>query len=81
MAFADFSLFWIARDEIQSGGAVTVSFNSEFLDTAKEDDLLEAKGEVLRSTKSLIFVRGLISCEYRPLLSFSALLKKTRFNA
>jgi acyl-coenzyme A thioesterase PaaI-like protein len=81
MAFADFSLFWIARDELESGGAVTVSFNSEFLDTAREDDLVEARGEVLRSTKSLIFVRGLIASEHRPLLSFSALLKKTRSNA
>jgi acyl-coenzyme A thioesterase PaaI-like protein len=80
MAFADFSLFWISRDELGSGGAVTVSFNSEFLDTAKEGDLIEARGEVLRSTKSLIFVRGMISSDRRSLLSFSALLKKIRDN-
>ena len=78
MAFADFALFWIARDELQDGGAVTASFNSEFVDAAAEGDLIEATGEVLRSIGSLIFVRGLISTQQRPLLSFSAILKKTR---
>jgi len=80
MAFADFSLFWIARGELESAGAVTASFNSEFLDAAKEGDFIEARGEVLRSTRSMIFVRGLISSERRSLLSFSALLKKIRAN-
>jgi acyl-coenzyme A thioesterase PaaI-like protein len=81
MAFADFALFWIARDELRGSVAVTASFNSEFLDAAKEGELIEATGEVLRSTGSLIFVRGLISAGGRPLLSFSALLKKIRANA
>jgi uncharacterized protein (TIGR00369 family) len=80
MAFADFALFWIAHDALQGAGAVTASFNSEFLDAAEEGNLIEATGEVLRSTGSLIFVRGLISSERRPLLSFSAILKKTRAN-
>jgi uncharacterized protein (TIGR00369 family) len=80
MAFADFALFWIAHDELQGAGAVTTSFNSEFLDAAKQGELIEATGEVLRSTGSMIFVRGVISTERRPLLSFSAILKKIRPN-
>jgi acyl-coenzyme A thioesterase PaaI-like protein len=78
MAFADFALFWIAHDELQGAGAVTASFNSEFLDSAQEGELIEASGEVLRSTGSMIFVRGLIFSDGRSLLSFSAILKKTR---
>jgi acyl-coenzyme A thioesterase PaaI-like protein len=78
MAFADFAIFWIARDELRDIGAVTVSFSSEFLDNAQEGDLIEAAGEVLRSTRSMVFVRGLISSGRRPLLSFSAILKKSR---
>jgi acyl-coenzyme A thioesterase PaaI-like protein len=81
MAFADFALFWIARDELGGTGAVTASCNSEFLDAAKMGELIEATGEVLRSTGSMIFVRGLISAERRPLLSFSAILKKIRSDA
>jgi acyl-coenzyme A thioesterase PaaI-like protein len=78
MAFADFALFWIAQDELQGTSAVTASFNSEFLDAAGEGDFVEAAGDVLRSTGSMIFVRGLISCSQRPLLNFSAILKKLR---
>jgi acyl-coenzyme A thioesterase 13 len=81
MAFADFALFWIAQDELQGTGAVTASFNSEFLDAAGEGDFVEATGDVLRSTGSMIFVRGLISCSRRPLLNFSAILKKLRSGA
>jgi uncharacterized protein (TIGR00369 family) len=81
MAFADFSLFWIAREELEGIGAVTASFNSEFLDGATEGELIESTGEVLRVTGSMIFVRGLIRSGSRSLLSFSAILKKTRTGA
>jgi uncharacterized protein (TIGR00369 family) len=78
MAFADFSLFWIAHENIRDFPAVTASFNSEFIDSAKEGDMLEATGEVVRAAASLIFVRGLISIVGNPILSFSAILKKVR---
>jgi len=78
MAFADFSLFWIAHQETRDFPAVTASFNSEFISSAKEGDMLEATGEVVRATGSLIFVRGLISKDSSPILNFSAILKKVR---
>jgi uncharacterized protein (TIGR00369 family) len=78
MAFADFSLFWIAHDQTRDFPVVTASFNSEFIDGAKEDDRLEATGEVVRAAVSLIFVRGLISNAGNPILNFSAILKKVR---
>jgi uncharacterized protein (TIGR00369 family) len=78
MAFADFSLFWIAHEETRDFPAVTASFNSEFIGGAKEGDMLEATGEVIRAAASLIFVRGLISGASRPILNFSAILKKVR---
>jgi acyl-coenzyme A thioesterase PaaI-like protein len=81
LAFADFSLFWIARDELAGIGAVTASLSSEFLDAAKEGELIESTGEVLRATGSMIFVRGLITSGSRSLLNFSAILKKTRSGA
>lgn len=78
MAFADFSLFWIAHEKTRDFPAVTASFNSEFIDSAKEGDMLEATGEVVRAAASLIFVRGLISNANTPILNFSAVLKKVR---
>lgn len=78
MAFADFSLFWIAHEQTRDVPAVTASFNSEFIDSAEEGATLEATGEVVRAAASLIFVRGQISNARSPILNFSAILKKVR---
>lgn len=77
MTFADFALFAIAADEIGEGGyGVTVAFTSEFLAGAKEGQLIEARGDVLRAGGSLIFVRGLMTADGAPCLNFSATLKR-----
>ncbi len=76
MSFADFSLFAIARRALTNSNAVTVTFNSEFISAGAPDVMVEASGEVLRVTKSLVFVRGLISQTDRTLLAFSGTLKK-----
>jgi len=79
MTFADFALFAIAADEIgESGYGVTVAFTSEFLAGAKEGQLLEARGEVLRAGGSLIFVRGVVTADGTPCLNFSATLKRLK---
>ena len=76
MTFADFSLFWIAQEHTHGVTAVTVSFNSEFVNSAREGDLLQANGEVVRAASSLTFVRGLITSADKPVLNFSAIVKK-----
>ena len=76
MSFADFSLFAIARHALGASNAVTVTFNSEFISAGAPDIMVEAGGEVLRATKSLVFVRGLIRQADRTLLAFSGTLKK-----
>ena len=76
MSFADFALFAIAHNELAGSPAVTVTCNSEFLSAGDLSGPVEAHGEVLRSTRSLIFVRGLVTQASRPLLAFSGTLKK-----
>jgi uncharacterized protein (TIGR00369 family) len=76
MSFADFSLFAIAHNALRDAKAVTLTCNSEFLAAGDLNGFVEAEGEVLRETRSLIFVRGLISQVSRPLLAFSGTLKK-----
>lgn len=78
MSFADFALFAIAHSALSGNvKAVTLTFNSEFIGAGNlTDGLIEAHGEVLRDTRSLIFVRGLITQASRPLLAFSGTLKK-----
>ena len=54
---------------------VTVSLNTQFIGSAREGDLIEAVGELVRRTRSLAFVRGQVTSGERILLSASAVLK------
>lgn len=76
MSFADFALFSIAHKALEGVHAVTLTCNCEFLSAGGLNDVIEAEGEVLRETRSLIFVRGVVTQGQRPLLAFSGTLKK-----
>ena len=76
MSFADFALFAIAHEALGGAKAVTIAFNCDFLSPGGLDEMIEARGEVLRATRSLVFVRGLITQATRPLLALSGTLKK-----
>lgn len=78
MTFADFALFAIANKEMDGGYGLTVAFTSEFLDGPKVGEWVEARGEVLRAGRSLVFVRGIVTADGRPCLNFSGTLKKVR---
>jgi acyl-coenzyme A thioesterase PaaI-like protein len=81
MTFADFSLFWIARDAIEGGSSVTATFNGEFVGTCGVGDLVECTGEVVKAGKSMVFIRGIIanaSAGGEPMMSFSSVLTKTK---
>jgi acyl-coenzyme A thioesterase PaaI-like protein len=77
MTFADFCLFVIARDVLGDSHSVTATFNGEFVGTAHVGDLVECTGEVVKAGRSMIFVRGLITHGRDPVMSFSAVLKRT----
>lgn len=76
MSFADFSLFAIAHNVLRGSHAVTMTFNSEFIGAGGPDEWVEARGEVVRDTRSVVFIRGIVTQAARPLLSFSGTLKK-----
>ena len=78
MTFADYALFAIADKALMDTGSVTASLNGEFIDSALVGDLIEASGEVVRAGGSLVFIRGLVTTGGRPLLNFSAIVKKVR---
>ncbi len=77
MAFADYCLFAIASPVLQGPG-VTVSFACEFLDAAREGELVEGSGEITRAGGSLIFLRGILKSAARPLFSFSGTIKRLK---
>ena len=77
MSFADYCLFAIAGP-VLDGPAVTVSFACEFLDAAREGELIEGTGEVTRAGGSMIFLRGLLKSAERPLFTFSGTIKRVK---
>ena len=78
LTFADYALFCIGADALQGTGSVTASLSGEFLDAAQEGEIIEARGEVTRGGKSLVFLRGMITTGGRPLLTFNGIVKKVR---
>ena len=80
MAFADYSLFAIATHVLDSR-AVTTNFACEFLDAAREGELIECTGEVTRAGGSLIFLRGKMMSADRVLLTFSGTIKRMKRKA
>lgn len=79
MSFADFALFVIARSNLEEGiHAVTVSFNADFTSSVYPGDFVEATGEVIHETGSMIFIRGTVFVGERTVLRFSGVIKKIR---
>lgn len=78
LTFADFSLFALSREERNGHHGVTVSLNGEFVGPAYEGDLVVCRGQVVRAGGSLIFLRGMLTVEDRPILTFSGVIKKLK---
>jgi acyl-coenzyme A thioesterase PaaI-like protein len=57
---------------------VTVSFACEFLDAAREGELVEGRGEITRAGGSLIFLRGTLKSGERTLFTYSGTIKRVR---
>jgi uncharacterized protein (TIGR00369 family) len=77
MSFADYCLFAMASSVLQASG-VTVSFACEFLDAAREGELVEARGEITRAGGSLIFLRGTLKSGERTLFTYSVTIKRVK---
>ena len=77
MTFADYCLFAIAGP-ILNGPGVTVGFSCEFLDAARQGELIEGTGEVTRAGGSLIFLRGQLTSAERTLFTFSGTIKRIK---
>ena len=76
MTFADFALFGIATDELGGDNAVTMNLSSDFLGAVSPGALMEARGEVTRGGGKTIFVRGLVTADGEPALSFTGIIRR-----
>ena len=77
MSFADFSLFVIARD-ILNGPCVTLSMTCDFVAGVPGGATVIGSGEVTKSTRSLIFVRGDLKVDDTIIAPFSGILKRIK---
>lgn len=75
LAFSDFALFAIAHPTLGDTLAVTVSLDTNFIDRVCVGDRVEARGDIIRSTRSLIFIHGRLHVADRPILSFNGIIK------
>lgn len=78
MSFADFALFGLAHEALKGAFAVTVTFNAEFVGAGQSGAVVEAEGRVIKQTKSLVFVQGVLMQGGAPILAFSGTLKKIK---
>jgi acyl-coenzyme A thioesterase PaaI-like protein len=77
MAFADYCLFATAAPVLHGPG-VTMSFACEFLDGAREGELVECSAEIMRAGGSMIFLRGVLKSAGRSLFTFSGTIKRIK---
>jgi uncharacterized protein (TIGR00369 family) len=78
MGFADVALFATARmfGMIEAGSSVTLDMSFQFIGTGQPDVHLDAEVEVLRETRRLIFMRGLVVQGDTRLAAFSGTVRK-----
>lgn len=74
MTFADYCLYAFSAT-LGNGHAVTVSLQGDYLGVVPLGALLVCRGEVTKRTRSMAFVRGLMSVDNSPVFSFSGVLK------
>jgi len=80
MTFADHSLYVFAGS-IGDTGAVTITLNGDFAAGAPEGAVVECRGEIVRVTGKMIFLRALMTSAGEPIMAFSGVLKKQRQQA
>jgi uncharacterized protein (TIGR00369 family) len=60
MTFADVALGWAVSSAIGHNMCVTLSLQTQFVSVARIGEFVTCEAELVRATKSIVFVRGLI---------------------
>ena len=78
LAFIDVALFAASRgfEVIEAGTAVTLDLSVQFIGRGRVGEPLEAQIELLRETRRLLFLRGLVVQGEDKVASFSGTIRK-----
>ena len=82
LAFVDVALFAAAgvTGHFDAPGSVTVSLDTQFIGAGDLDIPLDAKVDIIRATRRLIFLRGLVVQGDNDIASFSAIIRRATGN-
>ena len=78
LGFIDVALFATSRSKgiIEAGTAVTLDLSTQFIGAAEIDRPLDFVSEVLRTTRRLVFIRGLVEQGDNVIASYSGTIRK-----
>jgi uncharacterized protein (TIGR00369 family) len=76
MSFADAAIAAFIYMMLDGQFAVTVTLNSEFVGAGVVGSPIYATGQIVRDTKSLVFVHGRLEQNDKPIFMFSSVMKK-----
>ncbi|MGI4878336.1 MAG: PaaI family thioesterase [Janthinobacterium lividum] len=77
MSFVDMAMFTLVRSRFSAGeGAVTLSCATDFLTPGRFGEPIEARGEVLKETGRMLFVRGLVTQAGENVCSYTGTMRK-----
>ena len=79
LGFIDVALFGASRvfGLIEAGTAVTLDLSVQFIGAGKTGELMEANVELLRETRRLLFLRGLVTQGDDKVAAFSGTIRKS----
>lgn len=75
MTFADIGLGWGATEAIGGSHCATISLQTHFSSVARIGEFIVCRPEVVRASKQLIFMRGLVTAQERTVASVEGIWK------
>lgn len=78
MTFADTGLGITVWEALGRTPCVTIQFSIQFLDAVRPGDFVELDAEVLRTSASVVFVRGVLRCGDRRIAAADGVWKAIR---
>lgn len=78
LGYIDVALFAAARSHgiVEAGAAVTLDLSTQFIGAAEIDQPVDFVSEVLRTTRRLVFIRGLVEQDGTVVASYSGTIRK-----
>jgi len=78
MTFADQLMGMTAWQAVERQPCVTLQMDTQFISAAKLGDFLEGTAEVVRATRSVVFVRGALCAAGREIITATGIWKRLR---